>query len=476
MEKAGRVSVKADVTYLISMALKKELSWNALLLVLDSITWTNEQCKTVVKLLLKEIEILKGQLELKENQASEIEYPNESIIDSQLSESSIQKPQFETEDILDLSEDRIITCDSRDYESDLQHVDYEAIALENQFNKVIDNEYYTFVGETNTAVRSDNEDVQSQPEPLQENDSYFENEANENVIVSKIVKDRAINETAKINLVKEQDNNRKIYDTNDKERDSEIESENEDMTIKEAEKISSFLKSDVRIHTGDVPFECKICNRRFKSNLDLNKHERVHTGEMPFECKTCKKRFNRSNSLKKHERIHTGEVPYECKTCKKRFKQSSTWKRHEMIHSGAVPHECKTCNKRFKRKEQVKIHERIHTGEVPYECKTCKKRFNQSSVLKRHERIHTEEMPYECKTCNKRFKINQHLMIHERIHTGEVPYECKTCKKRFNHSSVLKRHDKVHTGEKSFKCKSCSKSFARKDNLRIHYSCHSVFQ
>lgn len=36
------------------------------------------------------------------------------------------------------------------------------------------------------------------------------------------------------------------------------------------------------------------------------------TGERPFQCPMCPKRFPSSGAMKKHSRMHTGERPYEC--------------------------------------------------------------------------------------------------------------------------------------------------------------------
>ena len=38
---------------------------------------------------------------------------------------------------------------------------------------------------------------------------------------------------------------------------------------------------------------------------------RIHTNEKPYECDVCEKRFRESGSLKDHMRIHTNEKPYE---------------------------------------------------------------------------------------------------------------------------------------------------------------------
>ncbi|GAA5985949.1 hypothetical protein JCM11641_004838 [Rhodosporidiobolus odoratus] len=50
-----------------------------------------------------------------------------------------------------------------------------------------------------------------------------------------------------------------------------------------------------------------------------------------FCCETCGVKMARRNDLMRHQRVHTGEMPFECRTgCGKKFRRSDARKRHEM--------------------------------------------------------------------------------------------------------------------------------------------------
>uniref|UniRef100_H3BZT7 Zinc finger E-box-binding homeobox 1 n=1 Tax=Tetraodon nigroviridis TaxID=99883 RepID=H3BZT7_TETNG len=64
-----------------------------------------------------------------------------------------------------------------------------------------------------------------------------------------------------------------------------------------------------------------------KSGRD-QRHVTQSGGNRKFKCNECGKAFKYKHHLKEHLRIHSGEKPYECSNCKKRFSHSGSYSSH----------------------------------------------------------------------------------------------------------------------------------------------------
>ena len=88
-----------------------------------------------------------------------------------------------------------------------------------------------------------------------------------------------------------------------------------------------------RMHSGEKPFPCQICDRKFAQKGQLVPHQATHKEIKPFKCSICPEgRFFKTKVGLSHHMVYHYEPKFSCSKCDYKTHTNSHLKGHEKTH------------------------------------------------------------------------------------------------------------------------------------------------
>ncbi|XP_028607738.2 myc-associated zinc finger protein isoform X2 [Podarcis muralis] len=197
---------------------------------------------------------------------------------------------------------------------------------------------------------------------------------------------------------------------------------------------------------------CEMCGKAFRDVYHLNRHKLSHSDEKPYQCPVCQQRFKRKDRMSYHVRSHDGAVhkPYICSHCGKSFSRPDHLNSHvRQVHSTERPFKCETCEAAFATKDRLRAHTVRHEEKVP--CHVCGKMLSAAYITD-HMKVHSQGPNHVCELCNKGFTTAAYLRVHAvKDHGLAAPrlerFLCKLCGVHCKTPAQLNGHLQTHAGE-----------------------------
>ncbi|KFO36293.1 Myc-associated zinc finger protein [Fukomys damarensis] len=164
-------------------------------------------------------------------------------------------------------------------------------------------------------------------------------------------------------------------------------------------------------------------------------------------CEMCGKAFRDVYHLNRHKLSHSDEKPYQCPVCQQRFKRKDRMSYHVRSHDGAVhkPYNCSHCGKSFSRPDHLNSHVRqVHSTERPFKCEVGGRPLGPAlSRLSLPPGLRSPSRP--------RFTTTAYLRIHAvKDHGLQAPRAdrilCKLCSVHCKTPAQLAGHMQTHLG------------------------------
>ncbi|XP_058470526.1 zinc finger protein 770-like [Solea solea] len=205
--------------------------------------------------------------------------------------------------------------------------------------------------------------------------------------------------------------------------------------------------------------QCYMCSKCFPSGSKLQRHILTHTGQRPFHCEICGKRFQQKTHLRVHSRTHLWSRYQKQRSLYINRPPSRTGGLDERV-AADVPNnkmlvpkkEIETCT--AVQIDQISSIVAQNNGERESRNKIFPHTFNKNETL------HFRKV--------SKVNVKSTQMSESMQYPGNVRHKCFHCFKCFQSASKLQRHELVHTGLKPFPCPKCGRAFGQTSHLKRH--------
>ena len=133
----------------------------------------------------------------------------------------------------------------------------------------------------------------------------------------------------------------------------------------------------------DYPLNCKLCSKRFTSDILKAFHIKVYHNSH-YQCPYCPNAFYQDEAFKfkkhlyKHEHVTKTAIPHECIQCGKTdFCLQRLQKHIDNFRGPFHNNQCTQCHERFSSHEEYRSHvDKAHYGIWKFRCDDCEKVFD----------------------------------------------------------------------------------------------------
>ena len=152
-------------------------------------------------------------------------------------------------------------------------------------------------------------------------------------------------------------------------------------------------------------FSCDKCKYKTTNKSYLATHKRKHTGDRPFGCSECPKRFTRKTLAKYHlvkGHMETQEPSsFFCPVCNISCVSEKALARHigtYDIAEGEPSFQCNECNHHLKCEDSLTRHMKYNHPTKPFNCNSCNVESQTMGGLRKHKRkYHPKQLKEEKK-------------------------------------------------------------------------------